>query len=50
MNLGRNIDPSVLVQSSNIDFARWKDSRPACTKAFWELLGPIQWAMNYSAG
>ncbi len=41
MNPSHNTEPSVLVQSSNIDLT-------ASTKAFWELLGPIQWAMNYS--
>lgn len=47
MNLSHNIEPSISVQSSNIDLTHWKDSRPASTKAFWELLGQIQWAMNY---
>lgn len=41
MNPTHNTEPSVLVESSNIDLT-------ASTKAFWELLGPIQWAMNYS--
>lgn len=47
MNLSHNIEPSILVQSSNIDLMLWKDSRSASTKAFRELLGQIQWAMNY---
>lgn len=44
------IPPVILSLQSwfRADLMCWKDSRPASTKAFWELLGPIQWAMNYS--